>query len=94
VSADGLPPKARYIRPRYHAWSDLLSRTFQIDVLACPGCGGRLRLIATIANRTVIDKILRHLGLPTETPEPAPPRPPPWLPGFEASPDPDIAWPS
>jgi len=30
------------------AWAELLRRTFQIDVLACPECGGRLRLLATI----------------------------------------------
>lgn len=33
----------------YHSWADLLFRTLQIDVLACPGCGGCLRLISTIA---------------------------------------------
>jgi hypothetical protein len=46
----------------------LLERTFAIDVLACPECDGRLRLIATIsdtpargfrrAGSSVIDKIL------------------------------------
>jgi hypothetical protein len=33
---------------RHFAWADLLWRTFEIDVLACPDCGGRLRLLATI----------------------------------------------
>jgi len=41
------------------------------DVLACPGCGARMRLVATIAQRAVVDRILRHLGLPTEMPVPA-----------------------
>jgi hypothetical protein len=41
-----------------------------IDVLACPDCGGRLRLIATINDHTVIKKILGHLGLPTAPPTP------------------------
>jgi hypothetical protein len=30
------------------AWADLAQRAFDIDVLACPRCGGRLRLIATV----------------------------------------------
>jgi hypothetical protein len=65
----------------------------KIDVLACPGCGGRLRLIATIEQRTVIEKILRHLGLPSAPPpEPAPRRHPPWLPGFEAPTDAAAEW--
>ena len=29
-------------------WADLLRRTFEIDILACPECGGRLRLLATM----------------------------------------------
>ncbi len=60
-------------------WAALMARTFGLDVLACPRCGGRLRLIALIDQATVIERILRHLGLPTEVPVPclarAPPRP-------------------
>lgn len=52
-------------------------RTFGIDVLACPRCGGRLRLIALIEQAAVIDRILRHLGVPTEIPAPRPARAPP-----------------
>jgi len=32
-----------YRRPTYFSWADLLRRTFEIDVLACPDCGGKLR---------------------------------------------------
>jgi uncharacterized protein YbaR (Trm112 family) len=46
----------------------LLERTFAIDVLACPQCGGRLRFLATIEERAVVEKILSHLGLPLEAP--------------------------
>ena len=48
-----------------------MARSFGFDALACPGCGGRLRLVATIDQRALIDPILRHLGLPTEIPVPA-----------------------
>ena len=48
-------------------------RSFAVDVLDCPECGGRLRLLATITQRDVIERILTHLGLPTDpvVPEPA-----------------------
>jgi len=52
-------------------------RSFQIDVLACDTCGGRLRFIATIEDPPVVQRILRHLGLPTDTPVADPPRAPP-----------------
>jgi hypothetical protein len=76
------PPPAGYVRPKYVTWARLLERTFALDILACPDCGGRLRLVSTItdtpargfrrAGSSVIDKILSHLGLPTEAPRPAP----------------------
>ena len=46
-------------------------------VLACPRCGGRLRLIALIDQAAVIQRILRHLGEPAEVPVPRPSRAPP-----------------
>jgi hypothetical protein len=54
-----------------------MRRTFGFDVLACPRCGGRLRLVALIEQAAVIQRILRHLGLPPEIPAPNPARAPP-----------------
>ena len=54
-----------------------MQRTFGLDVLACPRCGGRLRLIALIEQAAVIKRVLGHLGLPTELPVPRPARAPP-----------------
>ena len=34
-----------------------------MDVLACPNCGVRMRLIATIEDPRVLRRILTHLGL-------------------------------
>jgi len=51
----------------------------RFDVLACPDCGGRLRLLATIEDRAVVEKILTHLGLPVDLPQPAAARTPEWL---------------
>jgi hypothetical protein len=57
-------------------------RSFEIDVLACPECGGRLRLLATIESPAVVRKILSHLGIPAECPRPAAARPPPQATGL------------
>lgn len=48
---------------------------------ACLRCGGRLRLLATIDDRAVIEKIERHLGLPVDPSVPAPAAEPAWLAG-------------
>jgi hypothetical protein len=56
-----------------------MRRTFGFDVLACPGCGGRLRLIALIDQAAVIVRLLGRLGVPTEVPPPRPVRAPPGM---------------
>jgi hypothetical protein len=58
-------------------WADLLPRVFEIDMLACRSCGGRLRLVATIDDPAVIRRILTHLGIRCSLPTPLPARPPP-----------------
>jgi hypothetical protein len=60
-----------------------MRRVFAIDVLACAGCGGRLRFIATIENPSVVAKILTHLGLPIGGPDLTSARPPPPLDEFD-----------
>jgi hypothetical protein len=70
------PEDVGYVRPRHHPWADLLHRAFEFDILDCPDCGGRLRLVATIEQRAVIEKILAHLGMPVDLPSPAPARSP------------------
>ena len=60
-------------KSRYIEWSELMRRTFGLDVLACPNCGGRMKLIALIEKPSVIKKILMHLNLPTDLPRARPP---------------------
>jgi hypothetical protein len=70
---------------RSRSWAVLMQRTFGLDVLACPRCGGRLRLIALIEQPAVIKRVFGHLGLPTELPVPRPARPPPEHAWFDQS---------
>lgn len=74
-----LASDASSLRPDTRLWADLMRRTFGIDTLVCPRCGGRLRLIALIEAASVIERILRHLGLPTAVPSAHPGRAPPLL---------------
>jgi uncharacterized protein YbaR (Trm112 family) len=51
-------PGASGAASRHWAWAALMRRAFDVDVLACPRCGGRLRLIATIEDPAAIEAIL------------------------------------
>jgi hypothetical protein len=57
------------------SWAALMHRAFAIDVLTCPNCGGRLRLIATVHDPVVIRKILEGARMARSGPSPglAPP---------------------
>jgi hypothetical protein len=59
--------------PRYWTWAALMRRAFDVDVLRCPRCTGRVQLIATIEDPAVIHRILAHLGLPRTRGDPRPP---------------------
>jgi hypothetical protein len=63
---------------RYRPWAELLKRTFGVDVLECPTCKGRMKLLAVVTEPKSIERILRHLGEPTEPPKRAPARGPPF----------------
>jgi hypothetical protein len=91
-----LPPKysdlekliRKLVRGPYRLpWATLLRRVFAIEVLTCDRCGGKRRLVALIDKDAAIQKILAHLGLPTQPPAEWPARAPPraadcvdWLP--------------
>ncbi len=61
------------------SWADLMRRVFAIDVLECPACGGRMRVIAAIEEPRVIRAILGSLGLSARPPPLARARPTPQL---------------
>jgi len=44
-------------RRRGHLWAELMRRSFGLDVLACPQCGGRLRLLALIEHAPIVERI-------------------------------------
>ena len=74
------PGPAPIKHPRHHnyAWAVVMRRAFEIDVLACPRCAGRLKLVACITQPAAIRAILGHLSFPVDAPGPRPARAPPW----------------
>ena len=53
-------------RKRRYTWAELMKRVFKLDVLECPFCKGRRKLIALITDPPVIRAILDCLDLPSD----------------------------
>ena len=70
---DAVRPKSK--RRKNYSWAQLLKRVFELDVLSCPRCGGRMRILCAINSPPAIQKILACLGLPTRAPPIAPAKP-------------------
>ena len=49
-------------RHRAMSWAQRLKRVFRIEITTCWRCGGKLRVIASIEEKPVIDRILDHTG--------------------------------
>ena len=64
----------------YRPWAELLKRTFEIDVLQCMRCNGRMKLVALLTEPRSIARYLEKLGEATEPPSRTPSRGPPhWI---------------
>jgi hypothetical protein len=67
-SSDSTPAGSERTRRQRLSWAELLARVFLIDVLHCPHCGGRRRIVSFLTDPRVVRRILTHLGMPTEAP--------------------------
>ena len=43
-------------------WAQRLKRVFQVDVETCLICGGTVKVIASVEDQPIIERILRHLA--------------------------------
>ena len=62
----------------YRPWAELLAQTFAIDVLTCPSCKGRMRLLAVIKEPASVARYLSAAGEATDVPRRTPSRGPPY----------------
>ena len=51
----------------------MIRKVYEVDPMTCPRCGGRMRVVAFLAEHAVVDRIIRHLELTfvAEKPPPA-----------------------
>jgi hypothetical protein len=49
-------------------WATLLRRSFEVDVLTCARCGGRLRVLGEVTDPALVQLVLESLGLPSHAP--------------------------
>ena len=73
---------------RYVDWAVLMKRSFGLDVLACPRCARKMRVLSTITVPSIARKTLDHLGMRSEPLVAAPARDPTWQQatfGFDAA---------
>jgi hypothetical protein len=83
VRREIVPDTSDKSRIAYSKWSEILKRSFGIDIFQCSFCGGKTRVTAAILEGDSVKAILKSLGLPTEAPEPYPAR---------ASPQEEFSW--
>jgi len=52
-------------------WANLLRRSFDVDVLACPKCHGRWRVLSEVTDPSMVRLMLESVGLPVGAPHAA-----------------------
>jgi hypothetical protein len=62
-------------KPKNYSWAQLLKRVFEVDVLICPRCGSKMKVLCAIHPPDAKQKILTCLGLPSRAPPIAPAKP-------------------
>ena len=67
----------------------MLARLFEVFPLACPLCGGEMRLVAFVTEGATLPRLLVHVGEPTQAPVPKPARGPP---DWDLEPEPGLDW--
>ena len=75
IPAQELIEKSR--SPSTYSWAMLLARIYEVFPLLCPQCGEPMRIIAFITEAASIQRILMHMGEPTQAPPVASARGPP-----------------
>ena len=51
-------------------WRELIKKIWEVDPLSCPRCAHEMKIISLIHEQDVIERILRHLGLWKQHPDP------------------------
>ncbi len=77
--SDPPSPLSNLRRAAARCWALLLVRIYECLPLRCPKCGEPMRIIAFVLDQPTIERILAHIGEPTQPPAVLPARSPPQL---------------
>ena len=58
------------------SWAALIKKVYEIDPLLCPFCGAQMKIIAFITSHPTVSRILEHIQMPAQRPEPLAHSPP------------------
>ncbi|MFH2001046.1 MAG: hypothetical protein ABIK28_15295 [Planctomycetota bacterium] len=50
-----------FTKKRKAAWAKRIQKIWEVNPLACPRCGGEMKVISVLIDPRVIDRILKHL---------------------------------
>ena len=73
---DSLPDDEPFRRRDRLTWAVLIKKIYEIDPLLCPYCGAEMKIIAFITEHATVARILRHIRMPPQRPEPLAHSPP------------------
>jgi len=57
-------------------WAALIKKVYEVDPLLCPYCGAEMKIVAFITEHSTICRILEHIQMPAQRPEPLAHSPP------------------
>ena len=72
------------------AWAACIRRVFEVNPIHCSSCGVDMVAVAAIVDDQELERLLAHLGLPTEFPKNKPARAPPLPFGEDSQVDPAV----
>ena len=60
------PGKRRRGGRRRYPWAELLKRVFEVELLVCPGCGGRRKVLSAMGLSAAVPELMPARGPPGE----------------------------
>ena len=61
-SYEPLTEADEFAKRRRPSWARLIQKIWEVSPRTCPRCGGEMRVVSLITEKTLIDKILSHLA--------------------------------
>jgi len=53
-------------------WAEMIRKLYEVDPMACPKCGGTMKVVAFITDYAAVDRIVDHLKLTFAAAKPPP----------------------